>query len=87
MPSDADYLLDELHSSDCPGCGRTPERCEEAGGCRWTRELADREQQLRRQITEEVARIIADAPTPQIALTRLGAWMAKPETARGGLDA
>lgn len=32
-------LLDELGAADC-WCGRDPTECDEAGGCRFTREIA-----------------------------------------------
>lgn len=48
-------LLAELDGVDC-WCGQSPEACEEAGGCRWTRELADREQAVRAKVAEEIQR-------------------------------
>jgi hypothetical protein len=51
MSADVD-LLDEL--DDNCWCGRTEEECEEAGGCRWTRALAEREQQARRALWAEL---------------------------------
>jgi hypothetical protein len=52
MPGDVD-LLDEL--DDSCWCGRTEEECEEAGGCRWTRALAEREQSVRAKVAQEIA--------------------------------
>jgi hypothetical protein len=51
MSADVD-LLDEL--DDNCWCGRTEEECEEAGGCRWTQALAEREQSVRATIAEEI---------------------------------
>lgn len=87
-------LLAELDAADC-WCGRDPVECEEAGGCSWTRTLADREREVRQQIAEE---ILADqaahearyAPVPgsgAVRVTRRQAMQRAAKIARGGPDA
>jgi hypothetical protein len=52
-------LLAELDAMNCR-CSRDPDECAEAGGCRWTRALADRERQVRQKVAEDIRTIWPD---------------------------
>jgi hypothetical protein len=54
-------LLGELAAADC-WCGRSPEECEESGGCRWTRELARRGRAERARCVELARKVDATYP-------------------------
>lgn len=53
-------LLAELDAVDTCWCRRAPEECEEAGGCRWTRELAEARRTERAKVAEEILTVWPD---------------------------